>query len=68
MQTEVTKKVVSHVISNIWEKNLLSLQERVKILLQSVEVDAITLYRYHASLCQLDRAACIAMGWLSEMD
>lgn len=53
------KKVVSHVISNIWEKNFLSLQERVKILLQSVEVDAVTLHRYQALLCLSTGQGCL---------
>lgn len=35
--------MVAHVISKIWEKNLLPLQG-VKILLKSVEADAIILY------------------------
>jgi len=37
--------MVAHVISKIWEKNLLPLQERVENLLKSVEADAIILYK-----------------------
>lgn len=39
------KVMAAHVISKIWEKNLLPLQERVKIMLKCVEADAIILYK-----------------------
>lgn len=37
--------LVAHIISKSWEKTLLPLQERVKILVKSVEEDAVILYK-----------------------